>query len=199
MNEPVLRFERFELQLAERRLFRDGEEVPMRSRTFDLLVVLAERAGQLVTKDELLDLVWPGLVVEENNIATQVAALRKALASELIVTVPGRGYRFAARPQAGADAAPPVAAPIAPAVPRRPTLFGRDADLARLRRALERPGCVSLVGPGGVGKTALANRLAAEAGGEGQAVWVDLSALSGGEQLLPALCRALGLEPGEAD
>jgi DNA-binding winged helix-turn-helix (wHTH) protein len=66
------------------------------ARAFDVLLVLAERAGQLVTKHELLDLAWPGLVVEENNLATQVGNLRKVLGGEIIATIPGRGYRFTA-------------------------------------------------------------------------------------------------------
>ena len=89
-----LRFDRFELFPNERVLLRDGEVVPLRARAFDLLLALAERRGHLVTKSELLDKVWPRLVVEENNIAAQVVALRKALRSDLIVTVPGRGYRL---------------------------------------------------------------------------------------------------------
>ena len=60
-----------------------------------MLVVLVERSGQLVAKNELLDLVWPGLVVEENNLQVQVSALRKILGNAAIATVAGRGYRFA--------------------------------------------------------------------------------------------------------
>ena len=207
MNHPVVRFDRYELQLAERRLLRDGELVPLRARAFDLLVVLAERPGRLVTKDELLELVWPGLVVEENNIAAQVASLRKSLASELIVTVPGRGYRFAGVPQASvaADTASPAGSAALPgAQGTSPKLFGRDADLARLGAALDHPGCVTLVGPSGVGKTSLAfalsaawNLRAADAGAK--APWLDLASLSEGDQVLPALQRALGITPSDGD
>lgn len=89
------RFGRFEIQPAAQRLLVDGEIAALGPRAFDLLVALVERAGQLVSKAELLDLVWPGLVVEENNLQVQVSTLRKILGADAIVTVAGRGYRFA--------------------------------------------------------------------------------------------------------
>src|SRR4030088_1358744 len=88
------RFGTFELQPNERRLLAGGEPVVLGPRAFDLLVALVERPGQLVTKEELLDCVWPKLVVEENNLQVQVSALRKILGQEAIATIPGRGYRF---------------------------------------------------------------------------------------------------------
>ena len=98
MTEPprnsTFRFGTFELQPGERRLLAGGEAVVVGPRAFDLLVALVQRAGRLVTKEELLDRVWPKLVVEENNLQVQVSALRKILGQEAIATVPGRGYRF---------------------------------------------------------------------------------------------------------
>jgi TolB-like protein/cytochrome c-type biogenesis protein CcmH/NrfG len=88
------RFGAFELQPNERRLLAGGEPVVLGPRAFDLLIALVERPGQLVTKEELLDCVWPKLVVEENNLQVQVSALRKILGQEAIATIPGRGYRF---------------------------------------------------------------------------------------------------------
>src|SRR5712691_176847 len=100
MTEPTrsssYRFGTFELQPNERRLLAGGEPVVLGPRAFDLLIALVERPGQLVTKEELLDCVWPKLVVEENNLQVQVSALRKILGQEAIATIPGRGYRFAA-------------------------------------------------------------------------------------------------------
>jgi adenylate cyclase len=89
------RFGRFALQRAEQRLLADGEPQSVGPRAFDVLVALVERAGQLVDKNVLLDRVWPGLVVEENNLQVQVSALRKILGPDAIATVAGRGYRFA--------------------------------------------------------------------------------------------------------
>jgi TolB-like protein len=88
------RFGAFELQPGERRLMASGEPVMLGPRAFDLLVALVERAGQLVTKEELLDIVWPKLVVEENNLQVQVSALRKIIGQGTVATIPGRGYRF---------------------------------------------------------------------------------------------------------
>ena len=79
-------------------------------RAFDVLLALVERAGQLVTKDELLALVWPSLVVEENNLQVQVSTLRKVLGAGAIATVAGRGYRFTLEiAPASESSSPPVA------------------------------------------------------------------------------------------
>jgi NTE family protein len=96
---PVGDTARFELQSRERRLLDKGIEVALGARALDLLQVLLERPGGLVTKGELLDRVWPGLVVEENNISVQIATLRRALGRELIRTVAGHGYRIEAQPE----------------------------------------------------------------------------------------------------
>lgn len=103
---PVLvAFGPFRLDPAQRRLIRvtgEGEEpVALGTRALDLLLLLARRPGALVSKDELIDATWPGVVVEENNLSVQISALRRALGDgqdgvRLIETVPGRGYRFLA-------------------------------------------------------------------------------------------------------
>src|SRR6266478_4346451 len=95
-SSPIsYRFGRFELQPSKRRLLAAGAPVDVGSRAFDLLVVLVERDGHLVTKDELLERVWPNAIVEENTLQAQVSALRKILGPEAIATISGRGYRFA--------------------------------------------------------------------------------------------------------
>lgn len=92
------RFGRFTLNSRRRELLADGEPVLLGGRAFDILVVLIEAGGQLVTKDELLSRVWPGRIVEENNLQFQISNLRKALAADrdFIKTIPGRGYCFVA-------------------------------------------------------------------------------------------------------
>src|SRR3954465_12234181 len=94
--EPLVRyrFGRFELQPDERCLLESGKQVPLRPQAFDLLLVLVERAGHLLTKDELLNLVWRNVVVEENSLQAKISALRKVLGTDAITTVSGRGYRF---------------------------------------------------------------------------------------------------------
>src|SRR6202022_781110 len=88
------RFGRFELQPSERRLLVAGVPAIVGPRAFDVLVALVERAGHLVTKEELFSLVWPKLIVEDANLHVQVSALRKILGTAAIATVPGQGYRF---------------------------------------------------------------------------------------------------------
>src|SRR5438067_13925197 len=88
------RFGPFELEPDKRRLLKDGATISLRPRAFDLLVALVDRAGHLVTKDELLDQVWPKIVVEEAALHVQVSALRKVLGAEAITTVSGRGYQL---------------------------------------------------------------------------------------------------------
>jgi TolB-like protein len=108
-------FGRWRLYARGRRLMADDAPVPLGSRSFDLLLALVEARGALVGKDELLRRVWPGSIVEENNLQVQVSALRKALGEDagLIVTIAGRGYRFAGTPEPLA-APPPAASVVAP-------------------------------------------------------------------------------------
>jgi DNA-binding winged helix-turn-helix (wHTH) protein len=79
MSSEGVRFGRFGFDLVRRELWRDGVPVRLGSRALDVLSVLAGAAGNVVTKDELLARVWPGLIVEENNLQVQVSTLRKAL------------------------------------------------------------------------------------------------------------------------
>ncbi|TMI43446.1 MAG: hypothetical protein E6H41_02905 [Betaproteobacteria bacterium] len=110
------RFGGFELNPATRQLLAEGLPVALGARALDVLLALIERRERLVTKEELLELVWPGLVVEENNLQVQISALRKILGPQSIATIPGRGYRFAAA--LGADEALPAAASSAAASSR---------------------------------------------------------------------------------
>jgi predicted ATPase/DNA-binding winged helix-turn-helix (wHTH) protein/Tfp pilus assembly protein PilF len=91
-----LRFGRAEARPRERQLLIDGVPAPIGARAFDVLMALIERRGCLVSKGELLDLVWPGLVVEENNLQVQISTLRRLLGPQVIATIAGRGYRFTA-------------------------------------------------------------------------------------------------------
>jgi DNA-binding winged helix-turn-helix (wHTH) protein len=95
-DDPALLFGRFRVLLRQRQLLADGVPVELGTRAFDLLLVLLEADGSLVSKEELLSRVWPGIVVSEENLKVQVSALRKALGADrdVIRTEFGRGYRF---------------------------------------------------------------------------------------------------------
>lgn len=116
----TLRFDRFELRPSERTLLADGWPVALGSRAFDLLVCLVTRHERVVSKGEVLEQVWPGQVVEENNLAVHVSALRKVLGAGAIAAVSGRGYRFTLA--VGADPGRPAGEPAARAVHERPSI-----------------------------------------------------------------------------
>jgi predicted ATPase/DNA-binding winged helix-turn-helix (wHTH) protein len=202
----AIRFGGVELRPRDRLLVVDGAPRVLGSRAFDMLVALAERAGRLVTKNELLDLVWPDVVVEENNLHVQMSQIRKALGNEVIATIPGRGYRFVHR--IGREA--PAAAPAEPdKAPRRAgmalgpevsPLVGREDALAALHALVRQHRLVSVIGPGGIGKTSLVRRLLAEPDASLERVdFVELASLSDPADVARTVGVALGLELGKTD
>jgi DNA-binding winged helix-turn-helix (wHTH) protein len=99
MSGDHVRFGRFRLDLGRRELSRDGVPMHLSARALDILCILVSAKGDVVTKDELMARVWPGLVVEEGNIHVHISAMRKALddgkgGQSYVMTVPGRAYRF---------------------------------------------------------------------------------------------------------
>jgi DNA-binding winged helix-turn-helix (wHTH) protein len=96
--DAMLEFGRFRILLRRRQLVADGMPIELGTRAFDLLLVLLEADGSLVTKEELMSRVWPGIVVAEENLKVQISLLRKALGEDrdFIRTEFGRGYRFTA-------------------------------------------------------------------------------------------------------
>ena len=106
--DTTLEFGRFRISQRRRQLLADGVPVELGARAFDLLMALIEADGALVTTDELLALVWPGIFVDATNLKVQVCALRKALGEDrdFIRTEPGRGYRFTAAIRPGANPRP---------------------------------------------------------------------------------------------
>jgi predicted ATPase/DNA-binding winged helix-turn-helix (wHTH) protein len=159
------RFGRFEVRPAQRSLLADGRPVAVGARAFDVLVALIERRDRVVSAGELLEVAWPGLVVEENNLRQQVAALRRLLGPQAVVTVPARGYRFGLPVQAGAPA--PRSPPPAGNLPANLTsLIGRESELASLPALARDTPVLTLVGAGGVGKTRLALAVADRLRGE---------------------------------
>ncbi len=100
----IHRFSHWELRPHERALYVRGERAKVGSRAFDVLLALVERQGRVVSKGELIDAAWPGLVVEENNLSVQISALRKLLGADAIANVAGQGYQLAAASEAAAGA-----------------------------------------------------------------------------------------------
>ena len=99
--QSIVEFGPFRLDAQRRLLSRGSEPVALSSRGFDILALLVAERGRVVTKDEIMSQVWRGMIVEENNLAVQVSALRRALAdgadgAQIIMTIPGQGYRFVA-------------------------------------------------------------------------------------------------------
>src|SRR5215470_3630971 len=103
-----LRFGRIEVQPALRQLRVDGKPVVLGSRAFDVMMALVERRDRLVSKEELMDIAWPGVAVEENNLSVQISVLRRALGPDAIATVTGRGYRLTLTPTESNDGEPVV-------------------------------------------------------------------------------------------
>ena len=180
---------------VQRRVVVDGEGARLGARAFDLLLVLLERRDRVVAKRELMELVWPRLVVEDNNLQVHVAALRKVLGPQAIATIPGRGYQFAL----AIDVLEPVVLPAATAaaavapgrdpgnLPSTAPLIGRAADIAAVDALLRDHRALTLVGAGGIGKTRLALAVA-QAAASGRFPdgrwWIDMAALTNGDQML---------------
>ncbi len=194
------RFGRCVVDAGARRLLIDGEPAKLGARAFDLLVLLVAERDRVLSKDELLERIWPGLVVEENNLQVQVSTLRKLLGPAAIATVPGRGYRFtAAAAPAGTDTS--AAAPGRLPEPAG-ELVGRADELQRLLALCAAQRVVTVVGPGGIGKTRLA-LAAAHALRErfADGAWrVELAPLGEPGRVGAAVAQALGLAlPGRRE
>jgi predicted ATPase/DNA-binding winged helix-turn-helix (wHTH) protein len=205
-------FGRFRVLPRRRQLLAGDAPVELGTRAFDVLMVLLEARGKLVTKHELLDRVWPDTVVEENNIQVQISALRKALGEDrnLILTVPLRGYRFtgdlrdaaegdAAQSAAAGFAAPQAAAPALTNLSAAVSDFvGREEELEELHDLLKRHRLVTLIGTGGIGKTRLGLEVARGLLPDfTDGVWVAELAPLADPELVPAVTNAaLGLHAG---
>ncbi|KVL23379.1 winged helix-turn-helix domain-containing protein [Burkholderia sp. MSMB1826] len=180
--------------LDRREIRSNGKLLRIGSRAFEILELLIRANGALVSKDDIMQRVWPHTVVEENNLQVHIASLRKALAGDrnLIVTVPGRGYRLVVGQDDGdapvrASTWRPSAAPSA--------LFGREQTVADVLAALQGARVVTLVGAGGIGKTRVAIEAAARAAAhfpEGT-VFVSLATVACPRFVPDALAGAFGI------
>jgi predicted ATPase/DNA-binding winged helix-turn-helix (wHTH) protein len=192
MPAIVHHFGRVEVRPLERQVLIDGRRAALGARAFEVLNVLIERRDRAVTKDELLDLVWTGVVVQENNLQVQVSALRKLLGANAIATIPGRGYRFTLNENQGAET--PVTHFAEPPLTHSEALIGREEERAHLVDLLRRHRLVVVIGAGGVGKSALAHAIAHAADPKSIVGWVDLAPIADFASVPGAIARALQLQ-----
>lgn len=200
-----LAFDRFVLTPGERLLTRDGEPIEIGGRSFDLLVALVEQPGRVVPKRELLQRVWPGVMVEDSVLRFHMTRLRRSLndgrdGARLIATQVGVGYAFVGQ----LCRAPPFA--VAPPAQRRPPSvlpgrldrsFGREGDLSALIERAAGARLQTITGPAGVGKSSLAIEMAHDvtARYHERIIYADLTMVSA--DAVPAtVASALGMDVG---
>jgi predicted ATPase/DNA-binding winged helix-turn-helix (wHTH) protein len=198
------RFGTFELRPIERQLVLDGESLCLGSRAFDVLLALVEGRHRALTKDELLDLAWPGLVVEENNLQAQVSALRRVLGRHAIATIPGVGYRFAVpvvEEEEPAAKVPGSRSHLTNLPAATEELVGRERDLRELLGLVRAHRLVTIVGAAGIGKSRLAQeaaRILSNTFPDG--VWrVDVSVAGSPAGVGAAIATATGVTLGNDD
>ena len=187
----MYRFGDLEIDVPGRELRRHGESIHLEPQAFDLLGYLIEHRDRVVGKIELLDGVWGHRFLSEANLTTRVKEVRRAVGDDgtrqyAIKNVRGRGYRFVAPVEV-------ITRPNPPTGSSGTGLIGRDAELRELLDLLVGSELVTLIGPGGVGKSTLAGVAASVVGDSYEAgvYHVDLGALAIGEHVLPAVALVL--------
>ncbi len=198
-----LRFGPFELSIGERVLRRDGRVIPLGDRALDILTCLADRPGEVIAKQELIDHVWSDVTVEEGSLRVHIAAIRKALGdgqfgNRYIANIKGRGYSFVGTvvPLAGgtenrnAKFSPQGRLPVRPIM-----MIGRETVVSKVSDKLRNERFVTLLGPGGIGKTTIALAVARAVAEEfaGKVHFVDLESLTDPRHVAAAVATSLGL------
>jgi predicted ATPase/DNA-binding winged helix-turn-helix (wHTH) protein len=206
-TRDVLSFGPFSLIASERLLTKGSAPVELGARALDILIALASRPNEAVSKRDLMAQVWPDVTVEEGSLRFHMTGLRKALGdgkdgARYITTLAGRGYCFVA-PISRSSAAPAVAAPAPEAVNiphanlpgRLPRMVGRADDVAAVSKLLAAERFVTIVGTGGVGKTTVAVAVAHDLidGFGGAVLFVDLGTLFTADLTVTAVASMLGL------
>jgi predicted ATPase/DNA-binding winged helix-turn-helix (wHTH) protein len=201
----VLSFGRFSLSPRERLLTANGAPVELGARALDILVALASRPNEVVGKRALLALVWPDVTVEEGSLRFHIAGLRKALGdgqdgARYISTLAGRGYCFVApvtrSDRVGGHATPANApSPRAFLPPKLARMVGREDDIGAIAAELAATRFVTIIGPGGVGKTTVAIAVAHELlpAFDGAVLFVDFGVLSEPRMVPASVASLLGL------
>ena len=198
-----LQFGPFELSIGERLLLRERVVLPLGSRALDLLIYLAERPGEVIAKQELIDHVWPDVTVEEGSLRVHVAAIRKALGdgqfgNRYIANIKGRGYSFVGTvvSLAGGTESRNAKFRQQGRLPVRPIMMiGRETVVGEVSDKLRNERFVTLLGPGGIGKTTIALAVGRAVAGEfgGRVHLVDLESLTDPRHVAGAVATSLGL------
>jgi predicted ATPase/DNA-binding winged helix-turn-helix (wHTH) protein len=194
----------FRLIPAQQMLLDDGKPLRLGSRALGILITLVERAGETVRNDELMARTWPDTTVNEGALRVHVAALRKALGDgregrRYITNNPGRGYTFVAPVTRERNHPPPVVSDGANTTNNLPVqltrIVGRDHLIASLATQLGQRRLLTIVGPGGIGKTTVAVAVAqAVAAAYPDGVWfVGLASLPAPDLVPSALSTVLGI------
>jgi predicted ATPase/DNA-binding winged helix-turn-helix (wHTH) protein len=204
-TRDVISFGRFRLVLGERLLTKDGAPVELGARTLDALIALASRPNEVLSKRDLIALVWPDVTVEESSLRFHIAAVRRVLGdgtggARYIATAAGRGYCFVA-PIARSDVPDDARAAVAASFPhanlpsRLMRMVGRADDVLKLSTQLTAARFVTIVGVGGVGKTTVAVAVGHHLieAFTGAALFVDLGMLSDPTLVATAVASMLGL------
>jgi predicted ATPase/DNA-binding winged helix-turn-helix (wHTH) protein len=194
-----LKFGPFELSIGERVLRRDGQVLPLGGRALDILIYLTDRPGEVIAKQELIGHIWSDVTVEEGSLRVHVAAIRKALAdgqfgNRYIANIKGRGYSFVGTvvPLAGGTESRNAKFFHQGRLPVRPIMMiGREAVVSEVSDKLRNERFVTLLGPGGIGKTTVALAVAEEFGGKVH--FVDLDSLTDPRHVARAVATSLGL------
>ena len=187
------------IDLAARVVRRADRVLPLKERAFDLLVVLARQTGQVVSNKALEQVLWPRQRISPSSLRTQILLLRRQLGPHAVRNVAGRGYQLTLAAQW--DEAAPTVAAYRPRLPSfAQPLLGRDEDLDRLVTLMQSHALVSVLGPGGIGKTRLAQAAARrfEQLNEGQILWVDLATLPADRAGTLSAIQARGPAPATA-
>jgi predicted ATPase/DNA-binding winged helix-turn-helix (wHTH) protein len=196
---PVLSFGDFELSMRRRVLSRAGQRLRVGSRAMDILLLLASRPGELVTKDEIQQRLWPGIFVDEASVRVHMSSLRKVLGADgvdHIHTVAGRGYMFVSEVTRASEPEPRTAAHAHPHLPTRlERLIGRASVVEGVAAQVLERRFVTIVGPGGIGKTSVALEVAARLADDfaDGVRFVDLATLEDPEAAPGVFAIALGL------
>lgn len=207
-QDSAISFGAFRLFPRSRLLEKDGAPLHLGGRALDILIFLAERAGEVVDKRELLKRIWADVNVDEGSLRFHITSLRKALGeagegSRYIVNVPGRGYCFTAPLLRTAPAESRPGETVSPRILPAPLakMIGRDDAVDKIVAELSEHRFVTIVGPGGIGKTSVALAVAhgQRAGFEGQTYFVDFGALTDAQLIPGTIAAALGLTVNSGD